>query len=79
MSQDVFGNELHVGDEVAFIDNHYKYSLILGTIVRFTPKMIVVKAASGSCPEREYRKVGCQIALKTKTKIKVIVDDGRCC
>jgi len=40
--KDVFGNELAEGDVVAFMEPGYTYALKKGTIVRFTPKKLVI-------------------------------------
>jgi len=39
--KDFFGNELEIGDEVAFNPPVYK-GIVKGTIVKFTPKMVKV-------------------------------------
>lgn len=41
--KDVFGNELSVGDTVAFNEPGYTYRLCTGTIVKFTPKKLVIE------------------------------------
>lgn len=40
--KDVFGNELRVGDEVAFTEPGYTYELKVGTIIKFTPKKMLI-------------------------------------
>ena len=45
--KDVFGNELAVGDEVAFMEPGYTYALKKGTIIKFTPKKLVIEWDDG--------------------------------
>lgn len=42
MIKDIVGNELNVGDTVAFNPQTYK-GIILGTVVGFTPEIVQVK------------------------------------
>lgn len=56
MVKDIVGNELNVGDTVAFNPPTYK-GIILGTVVSFTPKMVQVKyrqASYGDCTVPQY-------------------------
>lgn len=41
--KDVFGNELSIGDTVAFMVPGYVYALRTGTIVKFTPQKILIE------------------------------------
>lgn len=41
--KDFLGQELQIGDEVIFSPKHYKYSLVIGKIVAFTPQKIRVE------------------------------------
>lgn len=44
MMKDYFGNELHIGDEVAFNNpNRGSSSFLTGTIIRFTNTMVCLK------------------------------------
>lgn len=46
--KDKFGNELHIGDEVYYAQNlSTAYDIGRGTIVKFTPKRIVIKGTYG--------------------------------
>jgi len=40
--KDVFGNELEIGDTVAFMETGYTYALKIGTIVKFTPQKLII-------------------------------------
>lgn len=40
--KDFLGQELQIGDEVIFSPKHYKYTLVTGTIIKFTPQKIRV-------------------------------------
>lgn len=40
---DVFGQDLFIGDEVAFNDHHYTCYLCRGHIIKFTEKKIVIQ------------------------------------
>lgn len=40
--KDVFGNILRLGDKVAFTQPGYVYELKVGTIVKFTPKKVLI-------------------------------------
>lgn len=40
---DYFGQEVNVGDVVGFIDNHYKYTLITGVIVKISDKKVTIE------------------------------------
>ena len=39
--KDFFGNEVNIGDEVAFMETKYR-SLMIGTVVRITDKMVII-------------------------------------
>lgn len=40
--KDYLGNELNVGDRVAYIDNHYKYTLMEGVITKLNEKQATI-------------------------------------
>jgi len=41
--KDVFGNNLELGDTVAFNEPNYTYRLVVGKIVKFTPQKLVIE------------------------------------
>lgn len=41
--KDVFGNELEIGDTVAFMETGYTYALKTGIIVKFTPQKVLIE------------------------------------
>jgi hypothetical protein len=40
--KDIFGYELEVGDVVAFTEPGYTYTLIEGTVIKITPKKLLI-------------------------------------
>lgn len=40
--KDYLGNELLIGDRVAYIDNHYKYTLMKGVITKLGEKQATI-------------------------------------
>ncbi len=41
--KDIFGNELEIGDTVAFMEPGYTYTLQTGTIIKITPQKILIE------------------------------------
>jgi len=41
--KDIFNNELNVGDEVAFMEPGYTYTLKTGIVKKFTEKKLVIE------------------------------------
>ncbi len=53
--KDIFGNELEVGDTVAFNEPDY-HNMITGEVLKFTPKMIHIRytASQHRNPQTTY-------------------------
>lgn len=65
--KDVFGNELNVGDTVAFTQPGYTYQLETGVIKSFTPKKLVIswnRRLGSSTSEVQTYKFPMQVAKK---------------
>lgn len=65
--KDIFGNELEVGDTVAFMEPGYAYALNKGTVVKLTPQKLKIewkyKIGDQECSENTY-KFPVQVAKK---------------
>ncbi len=68
---DCVGNELHIGDKVVCSDGYYS-ELLLGTVIKFTDKMIVCEVVRSLNQKGDYfetRKYPYQVHLVQYTKI----------
>lgn len=70
-SRDCSGRIIRVGDLVAYNESGYTYSLFVGEIVAFTPKMVKVQPHSGArmAPRNEepINRYPCQLCRITNT------------
>lgn len=65
MAKDFFGNEIKVGDTVAFMQTNYR-SLRLGTVKSLTPKMVNIEHKPTNVRSTETRQEHSQVIVKQK-------------
>lgn len=61
---DFFGNEINVGDEVAYMQIGYR-NLTLGRVIRITPKTLTIKRDGSTLETRQEHK---QVIIKPKVQ-----------
>jgi len=67
--KDIFRNELEIGDTVAFMEPGYTYTLQTGTIVKFTPKKLVIEwdeFTTDPIHQKQSYKFPCQVVKGDK-------------
>lgn len=55
--KDVFGNDLEIGDTVAYMEPGYAYALKKGKITKFTPQKLVIDGHQYKFPKQVAKKV----------------------